>query len=345
LQAPERLQSAEAGWGPVRWVLARALCRFKVLDLGQVPTTTRAQALALQLAQWSPYPHTAHHTVWQGGRALVWAWDHDVVLRTMAEAGVAPQRVQVWPESVLLPPMTAGLRLVHTLQGVEGQCWKGGLLLQSRWWKDAPGKHAWLDFQRDLGLPAEERLAEVPPVQTLALQATPTLRSAGPSGLPAGWRDERLAYALGALLLFAPTAWMATGLLKTQLALQALQASISDVEGTARPLMAARGQATRIAARAQALVALEPYPNPLDLMARVAGVLPKNGTYLKEWDFQEGKLKVVLVTPGTPLSSSTLVSALQLAGGFDNVQVVPANDPKVVVITMEVVPVRATSDV
>lgn len=331
------MQQPQPGFGKATWVLARALCRFKYLDLAQVPEAARAQALLLQIPQFSPYPNTGHYAAWQHGCALVWYWDQDALLRSMAGVGLASQRVRVWPESVLYAPLGSGLRLVKNLHGVEGQWWQDGRLRQCRWWKETPDAQEWLAFQRDMGLVLEARQLEVPPAQSLALQAAPTLRSAASAGLSGGWRDERLAYALGAVLLFSPTAWIGAGMLKTQLALQDVRTTSGAVEAQARPLLEARDQALRIASRNQALLALDPYPDPLDLMARIAGALPKGRAYLKEWDFKDGKLKVVLVTQGDALSSSALVGALQLAGGFDNVRIAPGTDPKVLVINMDVV--------
>lgn len=125
-------------------------------------------------------------------------------------------------------------------------------------------------------------------------------------------------------------------MLKIQFAFQDLRIKSSALEVTARPLLEARSEALRIASRNQALIALEPYPDQFDLMARIAGALPKGRAHLKEWDFQDGKLKVVLVTQGNALSSSALVTALQLAGVFDNVQVIPGTDPKVMVVNMNI---------
>ncbi len=344
-QFPDRVQQPQGGFGRPTWVLARALCHFKRLDLTRVPEPARAQALLLQIPQFSPYAATGHYAALQGGNALVWYWDQDALLSSMAEVGLVSQRVRVWPESVLYSPLTSGLRLVRNMHGVEGQSWQDGRLLQCRWWTEAPDAQEWLTFQRDIGVALEARQLEVPTTQSLTLQAMPTLRSAASTGFAGGWRDERLAYALGILLLFAPTAWIGAGALKAQLALQDVRTTSSAVEGKARPLLEARNQSLRIVSRTQALLALDPFPNPLDLMARIAGALPKGGAYLKEWDFRDGKLKLVLVTQGSTPSTSALVSALQLAGGFDNVQIVPGTDPKVMVITMNVLRAPAPAHV
>lgn len=328
------------------WVLARALCRFRVVDMAQVPATGRAQALRLQLAQLSPFADTGHCVVWRGGKALVWFWDAALVRRSMAEAGVAPKRAQVWPESLLYAPGPPGARLVQALQGVEAQIWDdAGALLMSRWWSALPDAAEWLVFQRDMGWPSDQRQAEVPQPLALTLQLEPQLRStAGSSTAP--WRDERLAYALLALALWLPTAWWGAGWLKAAQALAQVKATQEAAAQVSQPLVLAREEALRLAGRAQALAALAPYSTPLDLMARVAGALPANAAQFREWDFHEGKLKVVLVLQNEAVTSSTLVAALQKAGGLDNIQAVPGNDPKVLAINMDVVPqAKAPGDV
>ncbi len=332
---PDRVQRPDAGFGRVMWVLARALCHFRLVDLSHVPQRARAQALSLQVAQFSPYAATGHHAVWQNGRALVWYWDQAAVQRSMAEAALVPQRVRVLPESIMYAPAASGLRLIRNLQGVEGQCWQDDRLLQSRWWNDVPGAAEWLAFQRDIGLAGDRRQLDAPPPLKLELHHTPQLSSSA-GGEAAGWRDERAVYAMLILALSAPTAWLGAKLIKSELAQRAVLASTVELERKALPQFNAREQAMRAAARVQALHDLDRYPNQLELMARVAGALPKGATYLKEWDFRDGKLKIVLVIQNVAFSSSALVGALQKAGGFENVQVAPGNDPKVLAISMDV---------
>lgn len=337
----DQVQRPAPGLGAVVWVLARALCRFRVVDLAQVPATGRAQALRLQVAQLSPFADTGHCVVWQGGKALLWMWDAALVRQAMAEAGVAAKRAQVWPESLLYAPGVPGARLVQALQGFEAQIWDdGGALVMSRWWSAPPDAAEWLVFERDMGLPASQRQAQVPQPLALAMQLQPQLRStAGGGGAP--WRDERLAYAVLALALWLPTAWWGAGWLKASQAQAQAKAAQDAAAQVSQPLVLAREEALRLAGRTQALAALAPYPSQLELMARVAGALPSNATQFREWGFREGKLKVVLVLQSEAVTSSTLVAALQKAGGLDNIQAVPGNDPKLLAINMDVVPLQA----
>lgn len=339
LQFPDHVQRPEAGFGKTTWVLARALCHYKLVELSHVPLQARAQALSLQIAQFSPYPSTGHYAVWQNGRSLVWYWDQTAVQRGVAEAGLAQRRMRVVPESVLYAPGTSGLRLIRNLRGMEGQYWQGGRLLQSRWWKEVPSATEWLALQRDIGLVGEGRQLDVPQPLELKLHHAPQLSSTAGGG-SVGWRDERAIYALLALALFTPTAWIGAKLVKSELAHRAVLAATVEPERKALPQVAVREQALRAASRCQSLYDLDPYPNQLELMARIASALPKGAGYLREWDFHDGKLKIVLVMQNEAFSSSALVRALEKAGGFENIQVAPGNDPKVLAINMGVTTIR-----
>lgn len=346
-QLPDVVQRPAPGLGAPVWVLARALCRFRVLDLAQVPAAGRGQALRLQLGALSPFADTGHCAVWQGGRALVWFWDAALVRHAMAGVGLAPKRVPVWPESVMVAPVAPGapgVRLVQSLQGVEAQLWDAaGGLIASRWWPAVPDAAEWLLWERDLGRHAGERAAVVPQALPLAVQARVQWRSAGGSGVV--WRDERLAYAVLGLALWAPSVWWGVGWLKATQAHAQVQAQVVAARQVAQPLVLAREEALRLSARAQALAALAPYPTQLDLMARVAAALPSGAVQFREWDFKEGRLKVVLVLQNDVVTSSTLVAALQKAGGLNNIQAVPGNDPKVLAINMDVAPVQVPGGV
>jgi hypothetical protein len=323
------------------WVLARALCRYRVIDLSQVPAAGRAEALRLQLLPLSPFAATGHHAVWHGGRAMVWFWDQTRVRQAMEAAGLQVRRVAVVPETVLMPaPERAGLYLSETLSGVDGQIWSDdGLLLLSRWWPQAPDPAEWLALQRDRGWPSGERQVEIAPARPLDLRDSPQLRSSLRQQRT-WWRDERLLYAALALALLVPTAWWGAGWFKARTAAQAaVQAAVAPGQ-RAQPLLQAREEALRIAARAQTLNALDPFPGQLEQMALLAAALPTDAVVLKDWDFRDGRLKVTLGLLKESTTSSMLVTALQQAKGLRNIQVAPGTDPRGLVITMEVQAIR-----
>ena len=131
--------SAPAGrFGGIDWVLSRGLCRFGRFDLANVPKAQRRQAVLLQIRQWSSYPRTDWLAVFDDNAASVWIWDKDKVDQSVEEARLNRRRVRVLPEALLHKEMAEGQRLVKSMDGFEGQVWRGGTLMHSRWWPALP---------------------------------------------------------------------------------------------------------------------------------------------------------------------------------------------------------------
>jgi hypothetical protein len=336
LQHPDRVEPARPGLGRVQWVLSRPLCRFRSFDLGHVPAAKRVQALRLELERWSPYPGSGYYIAWSGDTALVWCWDETRVHQALAEFRVNPNRLTVIPETLLYPSHPSGLRLVKCSEGYEGQFWDAYQLAHSRWWQAPPDASEWLAFQRDAGLPPDQQARPVPSPHILLLQARPWAQASGMDRY--GQRlvlGERLSLALVTIALALPTLWYGLGIVKLDQVHERVATYLAQLEQTARPLLAARSQALDETARIHALQGLDPYPGQLALLAKVAETLPKTDVFIKEWNFQNGKLKLTLSSSG-PLSNSYLVEAFQKAGYFDGVRAASSRDPRNLTLEMDV---------
>lgn len=335
IQSTEKTEAPQNRIGTLQWVLARPQYRFHIFDLAQVPLKSRAQALGLELAQWTPFARSGYYVGWHGQRALVWAWDTDKVNAAIAAQGLKPQRIKILPETVLHPPLQSGLCLSVCRQGYEGQAWRSGQLEHSRWWPQAPTPPEWLMFQRDAGLAPEQQQNQPPAPRAAPLSATPWVNPQELTGSQAA-QLERLVFALAALALLVPTFWYAFSLFKIQQSTEQLLDQQAQLRRDAGPIMQARGQALDHLARSNALLALlDPYPEQLALMASIAQVLPRDKSYLKDWDFQAGQLKITLNSTGD-ISTTNLIGALQQAGPFRDVKALPARDPKTVTFQMDV---------
>jgi hypothetical protein len=320
----------------VEWILARPLYRFRSVDLRQIPRARRQQALKLELDHWSPYVTSGYYIAWQNDFALVWCWDDARLKQVLAASRLNPKRIRVIPESLLYPAYNSGLRVIKCLEGFEGQVWENGQLKHSRWWPQQPSSGEWLAFQRDAGVQPEQQIHQVPEPLVLAAQRRPWLDSSGILGRQElGWRSEQAAVALGVVLLALPTLWYGLGLVKLQQAQALREAQLSELERQVYPLREARRLALDELARIRELRALDAYPDQLFLMAKVAEVLPKNDSSLKEWNYQQGKLKITVTSP-QPLSSSFLVNVFQMAGPFQNVKALAGNDPRTLTLQMDV---------
>ena len=292
--------------------------------------------MRLELERWSPYAGSGYYIAWSGDTALVWCWDEARVHQAVAESRLIPNRLTVIPETLLYPSHASGLRLVKCSEGYEGQLWDAHHLVHSRWWQAPPSPSEWLAFQRDAGLPPERQAQPVPSPGILLLQARPWARASGMDlNRQRLMLGEKLSLALVTIALALPTLWYGLGILKLDQVHGRVATYLGQLEQTARPLLTARSQALDEAARIEALLGLDPYPGQLDLLAKVAETLPKTDVFIKEWNFQNGKLRITL-SSSSPLSSTYLVEAFQKVGYFDAVRAASSRDPRNLVLEMDV---------
>jgi hypothetical protein len=325
--------------GALQWVLSRPLYRFRRFDLKNLTKAQQSQALRLQIGQWSPYVRSGQYVVWEPEHALVWAWDADRLDADLAGQKLKPKTTRIIPESLLHSPLPSGLRLVTCLDGVEGQLWQNQRLVHSRWWKAPPNTSEWHNFQRDAGLaPDQGEYQGVPTPAALPWQKQPWAKSADLSRSQNQTLPHEIWLIGGTLLLLAGfTTSYGIELVKTRLAVAQLKLELDTATQNARPVLEARRTALEALTRIETLQATHPYPEPLALFAEVAKQLPRDSSYLKEWNYQNGRLKINIASPNK-LPSSFVVKKLQDTGWFNNVQAVPATDPTVLTLTMETLP-------
>lgn len=335
LQSTEKTETPQIRFGALQWVLTRPMYRFQFFDLAQVPAKNRPQALRLELAQWTPFTNSDYFVGWHGSRALVWGWDADKVKQAIAAQGLKPQRARILPESVLQTPLQDGLCLTRCHEGYEGQFWREGQLDRSRWWPQSPTQDEWLMFQRDAGITPNEQQIQAPAPRTSPLNLQPWVSETGSADDKAA-QLERLVIALGIFLLLLPTFWYGFSLFKVQHGIAQLHDQQAQLQREAEPIVQARGQALDHLMRINALHALAPFPEQLALMEKIAEALPQDKSYLKDWDFQPGELKITIAS-NSDISTTLLIGALQQAGPFRDVKALPGRDPKSVTFQMGII--------
>lgn len=328
----------DKGFGRSEWVLSRPLYRYARFELKSVPKPQRAQALELQIRQWTPFSKTGWYLMWEQEDALVWAWDGDRVESSILDNKLKPTSTTIVPETLLHQTQEQGVYLVTCMDGFEGQIWSQHSLISSRWWPRLPDAGEWINFQRDAGTLPEHQSNKMPDPLPLRWEEEPWARSAAldrSAMLGAGIESRVLP--IVALCLFAGSMWYGTQLVKLQTAIGDQGAVLETLNRQAGPMIEARSQALEALSRIKALQAIDPYPDQLSLLGKVAESLPKDGTYLKEWEFLNGKLKLVIASPNKLVSSDT-IKLFQSLGIFKNVQASPGNDPNNLTLNMEALP-------
>lgn len=324
------------GFGRCDWVLSRPLYRFARFEFKSVTKLQREQALALRIRQWAPHTETGSYVLWDQDNAQVWAWDARGVQAEILANKLQPKSTTIVPETVLHSRHQQGVYLVACMDGYEGQVWLNGTMNSSRWWQELPAIEEWINFQRDAGVLPENRSNEVPPVLRLSLNQDPWARSASLNGSSFyGGNTEQSIVATLILCLFAASMWYGTQLIKLNGEIRNQGKELEALNQQAAPIVDARGKAMEALGRVKMLLSLDPYPDQLGLLAKVAESLSNDGAYLKEWEFQNGKLKVQITSPKKIMSSDyiKLFESLEI---FKNVQAAPTTDPTSLVLNMEV---------
>lgn len=315
--------------GRREWIISRGLCHYRLFVLTDIPTARRESVLQLKIKQWSPFQDSASYPVWQGGRVQVWVWDKQLQQQTFKEIGL--KKATILPETVLRARATTpdGIQLFECLEGVEGQIWQDGVLKGSRWWSQIPSVMEWVNFQRVHGLPASR---EVPPVLNQPLLERPWGRTKT--------RFERLnlyqepiGVILGAAVFITVLTWQAVDFWKWQQATKQLQEQSEELNDSVVPLLTARNQALADRRYAEQLLAFNPYPSQLEVMAQIAQQLPRRETRLLEWTYQMGELRFTLET--SQLDPTFYVKTFQAHPWFNQVQVETGRRANQIMISMQ----------
>jgi hypothetical protein len=286
LQQREELITPKGKKGRREWVISRSLCHYRLFSLSDIPNARRENVLQMKLQQWSPFAESGCHYVWQDDQVHVWIWDKQQQQNLQKEVGL--KTVQTLPETVLLPCLAQdGIQLLQCFEGFEGQIWKKGLLVGSRWWNQMPEPKQWVNFQRRHGLAATDN---VPPPIEEALLDRPwgkTKRSFTRFNV----FHERIWVSLGAVIFTALLTWQTVSLLKLQQAQGQVQTQINELNEDIAPILASRTQTLADKQQLDLLLGFNPHPTQLELITKVAEQLPLKEAKLVEWFFQNNELR------------------------------------------------------
>lgn len=269
--------------GGRQWVVPRADCQYRRVDLSALPARQRAAAARLAVARHEPTPGAITHVTWHGGIAHLWIWSTPTPAATRGE--------QRWiPESLLAaPPVGDGPRLLRLVRGVEGQVWHAGHLVSSQWWAQPPAAEAWQRFLRAAGrdpnaFPAVPQPAAVPwSVTPWGDRQRDLFASAA--------MNERMAWTATFALVALALGWQTAALTRWEEASAAMATRLDAARAKATPLLAARERAEAVQAEIEHFSTLQDSTSDYVLMAQIIGALPE-GAQLKGWLREAGKLQV-----------------------------------------------------
>lgn len=294
----------------------------------------RDRALKLAVGEASPFEDTGYLVEWGQGQAGAWLWDRAAVSAVIEASGEHPDSILVLPETAVQQQGSSLPRMIEVLDGYEGQVWQNGLLRASRFWRQPPQAAEWIRFLRASGdAAALVHGTDVVPEPPVWLERPWPRRSAGSLlGDLRGWK------AVAAVLCVAviPFAYQIGQVAALGRERGRLEDSIKAMEASAAPVLAARDQALRSAARVRQIEALQPYPSPTEVMARIAEVLPSNGTIFQDFSYQQQDVRFTLT--GQPTFDATFfVRALSSIPIFTDVNAENSPAPGMLVLRLKLV--------
>lgn len=143
--------------GPKKNILGigRDLCAFShILQRNNADKSARRREAELEALRIAMSQDAGFYIVlWREG-ASVWTWDEAAVRAELQRAErddlISAPRA---PETLLQAPEISaeGLRLASCLHGVDGQMWRDGEIVGSRWWRARPSVGDWLVFAESVG--------------------------------------------------------------------------------------------------------------------------------------------------------------------------------------------------
>jgi hypothetical protein len=290
-------------------VLSRALLHFARMPLQGVPQPRRAAAIRLQLLQLSPWPNTGFAFRCLGNSATVWYWDEDALAARLAARGASAASVSVVPETEMRAARTAdGALLIRCLDGVEGQVWRDGELQASMWWPQVPDATAWAAFALDAGIEP----SQAPVVHSTPWAARPhdgfAVRRTSATTATDG---TKIAVRVAAALLGGFAIWLAVAQIRLELAMSTAADARSRIDARLGPVLDLRRRADRDTAAAAQLLALRAPVTQAELLLALADVAGAGKTLtLREWEFRDDRLRLVLGADSERYDRAAALAAL-----------------------------------
>lgn len=353
-------------------MVPRAWCATASLPAKGVPRHQSAGLVRLHLARLAPFADCGVYACRSGGWIHLWFWENQRVRQFCHSNGIEHEGIALVPESVCLPKGRDGVVLHQCAEGVEAHLWEGGALLETAWWPqplDAGGWQAWrlaacaaapsrsATADWPSALPSAmarmasgvRRLPHLPHQLPTRLDDEPAVTLGKPwaANLLGGewWRGLRL----DPVALLAVAAALAVGMggywSAKLLALQREQAQLAGEGGVLSaqvdPLTQARGKALedlRWTTAVSRLAGTERIGPTLD---GLQDALAQQDAALRELEYIDGELRLLLVPLGGELNIVAVVQQLEAQPTLRNIRLLPESDARMMRVAAKIKPAPA----
>ncbi|MBL8629650.1 MAG: hypothetical protein JNM81_08485 [Rhodospirillaceae bacterium] len=257
-----------------------------------VAQTQHAAYLKLQVTKLFPFTSPGYAVISQGRQASIYAWDQAAVAAEIKAQGL-PANTAVVPETFIRSQGADGLTLVKMLEGVEGQFWKNGFLVATRWWPGRPSPFEWKQFARSVGGVSQTGDDVPEPVAHVLLDRpwieTPFSLDQISSVLQSARAIQFMATAAVCVLLFVFAQAAVLALREGQVVseIKALRAANKEFGQN-------RAQAFSNLDDIKSILALDIYPPQIDVIYAALALLQPRDVRVMSWSFDRGNLDITV---------------------------------------------------
>jgi hypothetical protein len=283
---------AQSTSGTAIWILASNQCSYRHFPLTGVPANDWLGAVNLAIAQWSPYASTGRYIVFGNTGAMVWVWDQQKVAAAIAEKQLSPE-TQVIPEPLFYSPMGDGARLLKTQGGLDAQVWVAGELLESISFQSLPTERQIKILQANFSAISMADLSE-PRILPFVEEVWGRNLAIKEIRIP---KQAQVIFVGATAVYFVALTWQLLNLGVMLYSTGQLESEIAKYRQQIGEVIDARESALKDAERVNYL---NKYLNQIPQTQILAGVLdkiPRNGTVLERWQYQEGDLAFTVRGP------------------------------------------------
>jgi hypothetical protein len=217
--------------------------------------------------------------------AMVWIWNHEQVETNILQQQL-PAETTVIPESLFYTPLVDGVRLLQTKEGFDAQVWIGSELLESVNLGAVPTERQIKILQASF--PAIDMVTLNTPVEyPFTEEVWGKNRAIKEVKLP---QQAWLVMGASAAIYFVVLSWQLLNIGLLMFATSGLKQEIAQYKAQIGEVIGARESAYKDLERVNYL---NSYLNQVPQTQILAGILdkiPRNGTILERWLYQEGDL-------------------------------------------------------
>ena len=293
----------------------------------------KTSALAIMVQKGVPFDDPVFSVIWTGSQATVFAWSAAEAERQAARCAVDLKLFRVVPESLVRGRGPDGPRLINGVEGYEGQVWKDGNLIHSRWWSTPPAPQEWALFLGGASIFQTDET--VPAIASAEILDFPWDQTTDIVGKVRDALKDPVIAATAVLLVSAPLVFLGGQWLGLTATASRIEEKTATLNRDNAPLWASRREALENREVIADLADLQLLPDQLLILSEVARMLKVSDAKVDSWAQEGANLELQIHAP-RPLDPTYLITQFEGHALFEAVTATRSSGSNAVRIQMRI---------